>query len=78
MRDVERDSLTIRMDFADFEDYWLPLQVGQGPVGSYFGKLAPDLKARIREAVRDAYCSGAPDGARSLTATAWAVRGTVP
>src|SRR5262249_52999154 len=22
LRDVERDSLTIRMDFADFEDYW--------------------------------------------------------
>ena len=47
-------------------------------IGSYFAKLTPDLKARIKEGVRDAYCSGAPDGERSLTATAWAVRGTVP
>jgi SAM-dependent methyltransferase len=75
---VERRSLTIRMEFADFEDYWQPFQGGQGPVGRYFAELAPDLKGRIKLAVRDAYCSGAPDGARSLTATAWAVKGTVP
>jgi SAM-dependent methyltransferase len=78
LSNVERGSLTIRMDFADFEDYWQPFQGGQGPVGRYFAELAPDLKGRIKHAVRDAYCSGAPDGARSLTATAWAVKGTVP
>src|SRR5262245_8078405 len=78
LRDVERGSITVRMDFADFEDYWQPFQGGQGPVGRYFAELAPDLKARIKHAVRDAYCSGAADGPRSLTATAWAVRGMVP
>jgi SAM-dependent methyltransferase len=78
LRDIERRSLTIRMDFADFEDYWQPFLGGQGPVGAYFARLAPDLKARIKDAVRDAYCSGAADGARSLTATAWAVQGIVP
>lgn len=78
LSNVERGSLTIRMDFADFEDYWQPFQGGQGPVGRYFAELAPDLKGRIKHAVRDAYCSGARDGERSLTATAWAVRGTVP
>jgi SAM-dependent methyltransferase len=71
-------SLTIRMDFADFADYWEPLLGGQGPVGSYFAELDEDLKGRIRAALRDAYCSGADDGPRSFTATAWAVRGTVP
>ena len=75
---VERRSLTVRTDFADFEDYWQPLLGGQGPVCTYFANLAPDLKARIKEAVFDAYCSGAADGPRSLTATAWAVRGKVP
>jgi hypothetical protein len=78
LKDIETQSLTIRMDFADFDDYWQPFLGGQGPVGTYFAKLTPDLKARIGEAVRDAYCSGAADGPRSLTATAWAVRGTVP
>ena len=75
---VECRSLTVRTDYADFDDYWQPLLGGQGPVGSYFANLAPDLEARIKAAVFDAYCSGAPDGPRSLTATAWAVRGKVP
>lgn len=78
LKDIERRSLTIRMDFANFEDYWQPFLGGQGPVGAYFAQLAPELKAQIKQAVRDAYCSGAADGERSLTATAWAVRATVP
>src|SRR5215475_3650902 len=72
---VERTSITIRMDYANFEDYWRPLGGGQGPVGTYLTALAPDLRARIEQAVAVAYRSGAPDGPRSLTATAWAVRG---
>jgi SAM-dependent methyltransferase len=75
---VERASLTIRMDYADFADYWEPLLGGQGPVGTYVDRLAPALRARVQDAVRLAYLSGAPDGPRSLTATAWAVRGVVP
>ena len=73
----ERESITIRMDFADFADYWQPLLGGQGPVGRYVIGLAPELRQRIETAVGDAYRSGAADGARSLTATAWAVRGVV-
>ena len=75
---VETQSLTIRMDYADFEDYWQPFLGGQGPVGTYFANLAPARKAQIKEAVRDAYCSGSPDGPRSLTASAWAVQGKAP
>jgi SAM-dependent methyltransferase len=78
LEDIERASLTIRTDFTNFDDYWQPLLGGQGPVGQYFQSLAPDLRARIKDAVRDAYCSGAADGERSFTATAWAVRGRVP
>lgn len=75
---VERCSLTIRMDYANFDDYWEPLLGGQGPVGTYVGRLTPALRNRIQEAVRLAYLSGAPDGPRSLTATAWVVRDLVP
>jgi len=74
---IERTSITIRMDYADFTDYWQPLCGGQGPVGAYLTQLAPDMRRRIEEAVAVAYRSGAPDGPRSLTATAWAVRGVV-
>ncbi|MCK9908275.1 methyltransferase domain-containing protein [Microbacteriaceae bacterium K1510] len=77
LKRIERTSITIRMDYADFADYWQPLCGGQGPVGAYLTRLAPDMRHRIEEAVAAAYRSGAPDGPRSMTATAWAVRGVV-
>jgi SAM-dependent methyltransferase len=74
---IERTSITIRMDYASFDDYWQPLCGGQGPVGAYVAGLAPDMRACIEEAVATAYRAGSPDGPRSMTATAWAVRGRV-
>ena len=78
LKDVRRDSVTIRMDFVDFADYWEPLLAGQGPVGGYVAALPPDKQVAVREAVRRAFLSGAPDGERSLTATAWVVQGAAP
>ena len=75
---VERSSITIRMEYADFADYWEPLLGGQGPVGAYVANLSPARRQVIEERVRAAFLSGAADGPRSLTATAWAVRGAVP
>jgi hypothetical protein len=75
---IERASLTVRMDYQSFDDYWQPLLGGQGPVGSYAAQLPAELRQRIEAAVRSAYLSGAPDGPRSMTATAWAVRARVP
>jgi len=77
LAEIERSSLTIRMDYADFNDYWGPLLMGQGPIGVYVQGLPPGLRQRLEERVRIAYLSGAPDGPRSMTATAWAVRGSV-
>jgi SAM-dependent methyltransferase len=74
---IEESLITIRMDYANFDDYWRPLLGGQGPVGSYVAGLAGDLRARLETAVRAAYCAGAPDGPRVMSATAWAVRGIV-
>jgi SAM-dependent methyltransferase len=78
LREIDAGSLTIRMDYASFDDYWEPLLGGQGPFGSYVAALPDERRAVIRKAVRDAYLSGGPDGPRSLAATAWAVRGRVP
>ena len=75
---IERNSITIRMEYADFADYWEPLLGGQGPVGAYVESLTIERCRQIAERVRAAFLSGAPDGPRSLTATAWAVRGIVP
>jgi SAM-dependent methyltransferase len=78
LQEMDGGSLTIRMDYAGFDDYWEPLLGGQGPFGAYVAGLPERRRARIRTAVRAAYLAGAPDGPRSLTATAWAVRGRVP
>jgi hypothetical protein len=77
IEDAETTSLVVRMDYASFADYWEPLLGGQGPVGAYAASLAPEMRARVQEAVRAAYLSGAPDGRRSLIAAAWAVRAAV-
>ncbi len=37
-----------------------------------------NIAIEFHAAVSNAYCAGAPDGPRSLAATAWAVRGRVP
>jgi hypothetical protein len=78
LADVARRSVTIRMEFKDFDDYWRPMDTGQGPVGGYLAALAPGRKTTVREAVTAAFLAGAPDGPRSLTATAWMVTGRVP
>jgi SAM-dependent methyltransferase len=75
---VQSGELTIRTDFASFEDYWVPFSGGDGPVPAYLRQAAPDMQSRIREAVRRAYIGGDDDGPRSYTATAWVVSGRKP
>lgn len=75
---IEETLITFRMNYSGFDDYWRPLLGGQGPVGSYVAALGSDLQARLEILIRAAYCAGAPDGPRAMSATAWAVRGIVP
>ena len=78
LADCEERSLTIRMDFASFADYWSPYLGGQGPGGDYVAKLTPDKLRQLEEAVKEAFLVGEPDGPRSFTATVWAVKGRAP
>jgi SAM-dependent methyltransferase len=75
---IEEGLLTIRMEFADFADYWTPVAAGEATMGKYIAACSPDLKNRIEETTRKAYLSGEPDGPRSFAATAIACRGVVP
>jgi SAM-dependent methyltransferase len=78
MVEVVQDSLTIRMDFASFADFWTPFEGQDGPYAEYLGTLSAEGKARFRGMVEAAYVDGEPDGPRSYAATAWAVKGKVP
>jgi SAM-dependent methyltransferase len=77
LKDVVQTSLTIRMDFASFADYWTPWLSGQGTVGTYLTGLDQGKLAQLEGYMRRAYLAGADDGPRSFTATAWVVRGIV-
>lgn len=76
--DIRETSLTIRMDYADFDDFWQPYGAGQGPVAAYVAGLDPAAQARLRGLVQRAYLDGDADGPRSYAATAWVVRGVAP
>jgi SAM-dependent methyltransferase len=73
LRDVEISPLVVHADYADFEDYWQPFLTGTGPGGTY----TVSLDAADQAALRDECCRrlGAPNGAFTLAARAWAVRG---
>ena len=70
---VENDALVVEVSYRDFDDYWEPFTAGVGPAGAYTLSLDPDRRAALREECRRRL--GDPDGAFTLSAKAWAVKG---
>jgi SAM-dependent methyltransferase len=78
LADIVVDSLTIRMDYGSFPDFWSSVDGQNGPVAEYLGTLDAKTKHTLRRLIESAYLDGEPDGPRSYAATAWAVKGRVP
>lgn len=78
LEQITEASLTIRMDFGYFDDYWRPLIQGQGTLAAFLSTLPITTTDRLKASVRDAYLCGGSDGARSFPTTAVAVKATVP
>jgi ubiquinone/menaquinone biosynthesis C-methylase UbiE len=78
LMDVVQETVTIRMDFASFADFWAPAKGKDGPVAEYIGTLGRETRAKLRDMVKLAYLDGEDDGPRSYAATAWVVKGKVP
>ena len=76
LSDVRCEPIEIRTNFASFDDYWQPLLGKTGPAPAYVASLDAAGCARLREKLEQTLRPG-PDGTISLTARAWAVRGTV-
>jgi SAM-dependent methyltransferase len=76
--DIDQRSLMIRMDFADFADYWQPFASGEGALGAYVATLGDAARDRLERHLREAYLTGRPDGDRSFVAVALSCRGVVP
>jgi len=73
---VEVTAIDIATRFPAFDDYWEPFLGGQGPAPSYAVSLGDAARARLRERLRERLPLAA-DGSITLTARAWASRGTV-
>jgi SAM-dependent methyltransferase len=78
LQHVEETTLAIRMEFANFDDYWAPYLGKDGPGAEYIATLTEPERERLAEAVKAAYLDGEADGPRSYAALAWAVKGRVP
>lgn len=76
--DIVETTLSIRMEYESFDDFWAPYLGKEGPQAEYVATLGDAERARLREAVRLAYVDGEPDGPRSYAALAWAVKGIAP
>jgi SAM-dependent methyltransferase len=73
LADVATGALAVEVPYRDFDDFWEPFTGGVGPAGAYYVSLDEKGRAALREECRRRL--GNPDGAFTLSATAWAVKG---
>ncbi|TFY98748.1 class I SAM-dependent methyltransferase [Ramlibacter rhizophilus] len=71
---VEIAPLEIRMQFADFDDFWSPLLGATGPAPAYVASLDEARRGQLRELLRESLPTRGAAGF-ALGARAWAVRG---
>ena len=73
LRDVESTTVSARVEYATFDEWWEPFTGGVGPAGAYVASLDADRRAELREACRRLL----PVAPFVITARAWASRGVV-
>ncbi|RDH78218.1 class I SAM-dependent methyltransferase [Mycolicibacterium moriokaense] len=69
---VSEDSIAVDVVHPTFEEWWEPYTFGVGPAGDYVQRLDDAGRARLESAARERL-GGGPF---TVTATAWAARGT--
>ena len=72
LRGIEESALAISVEHQSFEEWWQPYTLGVGPAGKYAAGLDPARQDELREVCRRRL----PAAPFTLTAQAWAVRGT--
>jgi SAM-dependent methyltransferase len=76
--DVREQPVVIEQRFSSFGDYWEPFLKGTGPGGAYVAALRADRLQELERRMRGRLLEGGRDGAFTLKARAWCVRGEVP
>jgi SAM-dependent methyltransferase len=75
LADVSTGELHVSADYASFDELWRPFATGVGHSGACYASLERAGQAAVRSSAHRRL--GSPDGAFTLTARAWWVRGTV-
>lgn len=73
LHDVEEVPISVDVLHPTFEEWWEPYTYGIGPAGEHVQQLGDDGRARLRSVARERMGTGP----FTVTATAWAARGTV-
>lgn len=76
LQNVMSKAITVATTFSSFDDYWEPFLGGVGSAPSYVATLGDTVRERLKEHLR-IRLPISDDGTISLTARAWAARGTV-
>lgn len=74
LEQVEEGALTVRVEYATFDEWWEPYTLGVGPGGDHVAGLDRDERDRLRDRCRELL----PTAPFAVDATAWAVRATRP
>jgi SAM-dependent methyltransferase len=70
--DVEPGELTVSLEHQTFDEWWEPFTRGVGPAGAFVQRLDTARRDELRERCR----ARLSDGPFTITARAWAARGT--
>lgn len=69
LRDVVEGSLSVRVAYADFDEWWEPYTLGVGPAGDHVAGLPEEGRAALRARCAELL----PEGPFVVEATAWTV-----
>jgi SAM-dependent methyltransferase len=67
LRGAQASTLTVRVGYPSFGQWWEPFTLGVGPAGSYVASLTPDRRSALRE--RCQHLLG--EGPIEISAAAW-------
>jgi SAM-dependent methyltransferase len=76
LEEVESAPLDVSTSYESFDELWGSFQQGVGPAGDFCASLDEETRAAVRDEYRRRV--GDPQGAFTLSAQAWALRGRVP
>lgn len=68
---IEETELSASVEYASFDEWWVPFTFGVGPAGAYASSLSETDLSALREHCRQLL----PEAPFTLTAFAWAARG---